>query len=270
MADTGHPAPPGTATSYLYLPGYYIFLAVFGIGSWLFNLSVMFTRGSGLADEARLRRRIQRLLCGYLVCLRRFCGMRLHYVGWPADWEQALAGSLVAANHSSLLDAPLILSRSSNIFCLYKNTLERTLLWPATARRAGYLSNLGGIDMIREASDKLRAGGTLLVFPEGTRSTDGRLGPLEAGTALIAQRAEAPVQTLVITLSSPLLTKDRSLLRPPRTPLTICLRWGERLMPRPEETAHAFKARLESSLRTALTSESSADCHDGHLLSSDR
>ena len=52
----------------------------------------------------------------------------------------------------------------------------------AAARRAGYLGNDGGHDLVRGAADKIAAGQTLVIFPEGHISrTNDRLGTLMEG-----------------------------------------------------------------------------------------
>lgn len=258
-----HPAAsrPQWWQSLLHLPGYYLFLALFGIGAWWFNRSVGRATRKQQIVSLELRCRLQKLLGVYLKWAGPIGGLRIRYLDWPENWERQLSGAILASNHLSLLDAPVLLQRSPHILCVYKGALERTLLRPHLAAHFGYLSNRAGIDTVREAVAQLQSGATLLLFPEGTRSCDGQLGPFEAGAALIALRAAAPVQTLMIEMSSPALSKGRSNLLPPRLPVTLSVRWGERLTPRSDENAHTFTARLESTFRNALNASGSA----GHL-----
>jgi len=51
---------------------------------------------------------------------------------------------------------------------------------------------------IREALRRLRKGAVVLVFPEGTRTRDGSIGPLQAGPAVLAARAGVPILPMVI------------------------------------------------------------------------
>lgn len=46
---------------------------------------------------------------------------------------------------------------------------------------------------MKETLGRLRAGGIVTLFPEGTRSADGELGPLKPGIALLVRRARTPV-----------------------------------------------------------------------------
>lgn len=236
------------------VPGYFLFLFIFGAGAWIANAAVCVSARLGRpARPEALRARIQRLLQAYLRASATLCDFHVQYEGWPDDWQSRLNGTLLIANHPSLLDAPILLARSSRLICLYKAALGRTLLWPTMAGRAGYLSNEGGIDAVRAAVGLLKDGGTLLLFPEGTRSRGGRLGRFESGGALIAARADAPVQLILIRMSSPLLTKEISNLRPPRLPATATVRWGPCLRPHSGESFRAFNSRLETAFQSALT-----------------
>ncbi len=57
---------------------------------------------------------------------------------------------------------------------------------------------------IRRAMDIVQSGGYLGIFPEGTRSRDGRVLPLQGGAALIAIKAGVPVVPVVVTNVAPL------------------------------------------------------------------
>jgi 1-acyl-sn-glycerol-3-phosphate acyltransferase len=50
-----------------------------------------------------------------------------------------------------------------------------------------------GASGMKETMRRLRAGGIVTLFPEGTRSQDGSLGPIKPGIASLAARAGVPV-----------------------------------------------------------------------------
>ena len=50
-----------------------------------------------------------------------------------------------------------------------------------------------GASGMKETLRRLRAGGIVTLFPEGTRSPDGELGPLKSGIAVLVTRAGVPV-----------------------------------------------------------------------------
>jgi 1-acyl-sn-glycerol-3-phosphate acyltransferase len=63
------------------------------------------------------------------------------------------------------------------------------------------------VELIRNSVERLAAGQSLLIFPEGTRTASGTsLNPFKPGFALIARRAGCPVQ-LIRVRSSPLLAR---------------------------------------------------------------
>ena len=65
---------------------------------------------------------------------------------------------------------------------------------------------------MRTAHGLLTAGEALLIFLEGTRSSDGKLQPPELGTAMIALRAGVPIVPVALINSDRLLPRDSSRL----------------------------------------------------------
>ena len=55
------------------------------------------------------------------------------------------------------------------------------------------------IEAVDEASRSLRAGKSFLIFPEGTRSEDGRLQPLKKGGFIMALKAGAAIVPVSIS-----------------------------------------------------------------------
>ena len=107
--------------------------------------------------------------------------------------EPASGGALYICNHQSYLD-PMLMSFA----------LRRPMSYMARAslfRMPGFrhvIESLNALPVkrgaadtaaLKEATRRLKAGGQLVVFAEGTRTTDGRIGPFLPGVAMLARRA---------------------------------------------------------------------------------
>jgi 1-acyl-sn-glycerol-3-phosphate acyltransferase len=134
-------------------------------------------------------------------------------------------GLILAANHQSVLDPPLIgavLPRELDYMA--KKELFRI---PGFG---GLISRLNAHPVDRTGSDsaalrlalRLLAGGrAVLVFPEGTRGTDGRLQPGRPGAGMLAALSEAPVVPVYVRGSSRALPRGAAVPRPVRVTVTF-------------------------------------------------
>jgi 1-acyl-sn-glycerol-3-phosphate acyltransferase len=108
---------------------------------------------------------------------------------------------IIAANHASSADPVLIGAFLNEAMGRPLNWLGKRELteFPLTGwafRRAGIHPvdrEAADLEAFRTAMRILEAGHVLAVFPEGTRSRDGRLGEGRAGAALLAMRTGVPV-----------------------------------------------------------------------------
>lgn len=204
--------------------------------------------------QALGRAAISRIARFYLWILQWACACRFDLA--ELDRLRDEVPLIVAANHPSLLDAVLILSRLPNAVCVMKASLMDNVLFGAAARLAGYIRNHAPVEMVLGARDELRGGAQLIIFPEGTRTTDFPVGPCLPGTALIAGRSGVPVQTVLIEFSTPYLGKAWPLFRPPELPLRCRVRLGRRFDPPTD--VRAFTVALEAYFRAELTQPSVA------------
>lgn len=168
------------------------------------------------------------------------------------DALRAEPALILAANHPSLIDAPLILSRHPNLSCVMKAELSANVLFGPGARLARYIRNGSPLQMVREAVAELRQGGVLLLFPEGTRTTRDPINALTKSIGVIARRARAPVQTLLIETASPYLRKGGLLWSRPPMPIAYRVRLGRRF--EPPQDVDAFMRELERYFRGELQS----------------
>lgn len=140
-------------------------------------------------------------------------------------------GLIVAANHPSMLDALLVVACLPRGVCIMKASLMRNVFLGAGARLARYIRNDSPRGLVGDAVQSLREGAHLVVFPEGTRTVRRPINPFLPGVTLIAQRAQVPIQTVIIETDSPYLGKGWPIWRTPPTLVSFKLRLGERFAP---------------------------------------
>ena len=116
-------------------------------------------------------------------------------------------GVVVAANHNSYWDIPLLgCSLSRRADNIAKNELFRNRIVAFIFRRlGGFPVRRGTIDRaaIGEAVGRLKAGRLLAIYPEGTRSKDGRLLPPKPGIGMVVAQSGAKVVPAFIRGTGP-------------------------------------------------------------------
>jgi len=158
---------------------------------------------------------------------------------------------VLASNHQSFLDPVLVgVPLPRELRYMARRSLFRR------PRFARLLRALGGLAVRRGAADLgairagiglLRAGQGLVLFPEGTRSADGRVGRFLPGFAVLAARADAPIVPVAIDGAFAAWPRQRRLPRPGR----VCVRYGEPLDPpaNGRAAAEAAAAAVERRVR---------------------
>lgn len=231
------------------LIAYYVSLALFGLFGVTLNAFCLLTAWlPGAPRRAPFYRRlIQRHFRAFLWwgSVLRLFHVRIH------GFERIPAGGCVLiANHPGLMDATFLLAQLPDAICLYKPAIRRNPVLAVSARCAGYIAADGGHDSIRLAAEYVRAGATLIIFPEGTRTPPGHaLLPLNPGFALIARYADRPIQLVRITTDSIILGKGRALWRPARLPANFDITLGPTVRLGPGHSARATIPLIEAWFR---------------------
>jgi 1-acyl-sn-glycerol-3-phosphate acyltransferase len=157
---------------------------------------------------------------------------------------------VLAPNHPSLIDAVLIIAYEPRVACVMKSSLMNNVFLGAGARLARYIRHDPPRRMIHDAIAELGSGSSVLLFPEGTRTTRSPVNALQSGVGLIAKEAGVPVQTLIIETDSPALSKGWPLFKPPALPITYRVRLGRRFDP--PSDVRRFTAELDQYYRQEL------------------
>ena len=117
-------------------------------------------------------------------------------------------GYIIAPNHRFILD-PLFVAygvpRDISFMGkeeLFKNKLLR-LIFEKGLRAFPVSRGKGDMAAIETAISRVREGGILGIFPEGTRSKTGKLGPVKSGVMLVAAQTKAPILPVAIKIDKP-------------------------------------------------------------------
>lgn len=122
----------------------------------------------------------------------------LGFRAYDAEKVPLRGGLLLACNHQSFLDPPLVgLGPERELYYLAKEGLfqqNRFFSWLITSYHAVPLRREGGdFRAIRTVLRLVAEGKAVVVFPEGTRSKTGRLLRAKPGIGLLMMKADVPI-----------------------------------------------------------------------------
>ncbi len=145
-----------------------------------------------------------------LMMARRFWApIHWHITGSPLqveplpdiDWSQP---HVFLMNHQSAMDIPVAFAvLPVNIRFIAKHAIKWVpfLGWYMSMTGMIFLNRSNRREAMRslkKAGERIRAGSNILVFPEGTRSKDGRILPFKKGSILLAMEAQVPIVPVAI------------------------------------------------------------------------
>jgi len=175
-----------------YIMGYIVFYSPFYLYSYFFS--------------ARREEAFQKL--NHVLHRRFFSLVRIIVPGvtWNiAEEVKAIRASVIIANHLSFLDPILFVSLFEKQKTIVRSDYFRYPVFGWILKTSGYIPPMteglyaeSMIVQIKKMKDFLEAGGNLFIFPEGTRSPDGRIGPFDKGAFRIARLCHAPIAVVVI------------------------------------------------------------------------
>jgi len=173
------------------------------------------------------------------------------------EWVRELDRPVIfAANHSSHADTSLVLH------ALTDRTRDRTVVAAAADywfkhRLLGNIVSLflntfpfsrtgGAQDQLHSSSDLLKSGWNLVLYPEGSRSPDGRIQEFKPGVGFLAKETGTPVVPMHIRGAFQVMPRHQKLPVPGK----VRVRIGKPMTPQPKEGSREFTARVEKAVRT--------------------
>ena len=175
-----------------YIPGFLLFFSPLYLASFIFssNREIAFQRLNNLYYRS-------------FFCLVRALvpGLKIRV----QDTVKSIRSSVIVCNHLSYLDPILLISLFPKHKTIVKGIFFKIPVFGWMLKTSGYIPSSGGgivsleiIESMERMGDYLSSGGNLFIFPEGTRSRDGKIGKFNDGAFKIARRLGAPITVLRI------------------------------------------------------------------------
>jgi len=222
-----------------------IAFACFGVGGLLlgvvfFPLLNLVVR-SPAQRERRARAFIGQLFRWFMAWMRLLGLLTYEFQGLERLQRQGL---LVLANHPTLIDVVFLIGLVPDANCVVKSTLANHPCTRGPVRSTGYICNNSGSDLLQTCVDKLKAGGNLIIFPEGTRTRPGQALKMQRGAAQIALRGGLAITPVHIHCEPLGLFKGQPWWRVAEQPLHFSIRVAEDMPTAPFLEAAGGEASL--------------------------
>ncbi|MFA7327682.1 MAG: lysophospholipid acyltransferase family protein [Candidatus Kapaibacterium sp.] len=179
-----------------------------------------------------------RMYVGWSRALNKIIGIEIEIEG--IENIKANQSYIFVCNHSSLLDIPVLLGTlPGDVRIIYKRELEKIPIFGYGLKR----SNLISIDRsdprkamksLDEAIDKIQAGASVIIFPEGTRDSGSEVGEFKRGGFLIAEKALTPIIPIAVSGTYDLLPAGKLILKPGKVRISIMPKIDVKAMDRSE------------------------------------
>lgn len=226
----------------------YLFLTVFIPLTFLFALSAIIgtlfdASGRVYAAHARLWARLSLALVA----------VRVTVVGT----ENIPAGPVIfMSNHQSNFDIlALLAAMPRQLYMIAKKELFDIPVFGASMRRGGYIpldrsDGRKALKSMDNAASIIRSGKSVVMFPEGTRSTNYQLLPFKRGGFMLAQRAGVPVVPMTINGSGRINPAGRTRIYPGNITITL----HPPILPASGESRNEAESRLMTQVHSAISS----------------
>ena len=153
--------------------------------------------------------------------LKVYCRMRIE----GAEKIPKTGGCVLAANHASHLDIPIVSTITlRHVAFVARDTLDESWFLSFIMRETrAVLVKRGTADRraIRAMVDHLVVGDCVAIYPEGTRTHDGKIGEFKGGAVLAARMGKVPIVPVGIDGGYRLMSRHMTIPRPAKLVVRI-------------------------------------------------
>jgi len=123
---------------------------------------------------------------------------------------EKLSGTIVVANHPSLIDVVILVSSIPKAVCVVKSSISTKNFFMKRVVNSAYIINNNDFDVFsQDIKTALDDGFNIVIFPEGSRTIDGEKSKLYKGAARVALMFNANILPIHINQSIHFLRKNQ-------------------------------------------------------------
>jgi 1-acyl-sn-glycerol-3-phosphate acyltransferase len=125
------------------------------------------------------------------------------------------ANYIFISNHQSYFDIPVLMQAIPNVVrFIYKDTITKIPIFGWGMYLGGYIpisreNPREAIKSLKYAAERVNKGISVVIFPEGTRSTDGTLGDFKRGAFMLADFAKVQLVPVAISGSIDIMSRTK-------------------------------------------------------------
>jgi 1-acyl-sn-glycerol-3-phosphate acyltransferase len=155
---------------------------------------------------------------GWADRILKISGIKLKIIG--ASNVKSDETYIYASNHSSMFDIPIIFySLKNEIRIIYKKELEKIPVFGYQLRKSPFIAVTRNdprksMQSLEEAIEIIKQNINVIIFPEGTRSKDGKVADFKRGAFMIASKSGKPIIPVTIIGSSEIMPKGKLFFEP--------------------------------------------------------
>ena len=169
------------------------------------------------------RKKIHQKMFRYVQMIHRAPNVKFEIIN--PHGEDFSKPCLIIANHQSSFDILAIKSLSPKILFLTNDAQQRNFIYGNFLKKANFYPSSLGYDVLSEKFKPLvDEGYSLVVFPEGTRSEDGKIHRFHQGAFYLAQKLGLDIVPLVLHGFENVFKKGDIIMHPGQMQLEVCPR----------------------------------------------
>ncbi len=183
--------------------------SAFGLGALLITITLFPLLHVTTFDRGRANRRCQfvvHLSFRAILWLIRILGV-LTYERHNTERLRGVSGTLIVANHPTLIDVVFIIAMLPATLCVVKRAAWSNPFLAGVMWATGYIQDEDPIRLIATCAQSLENGNNLVIFPEATRSVPGQPLRLRRGAASVIKASRRAIIPIIITCKPPTLSK---------------------------------------------------------------
>ena len=119
------------------------------------------------------------------------------------------------ANHTGYIDIPILVKAiPDNIHFMYRKSLEKIPMLGLALKTSPFIpivreNNKNAMKGVEKAVESLQNSGSIILFPEGTRSKNGELLPFKRGAFLIASKSQKTIIPITVVGVEKIFPSDK-------------------------------------------------------------